>query len=153
LIVAAVLFAFILFQQRYLRKTGGGPSKVLPSLKAAVVTGVQVRPVAQLEIRAERANGIWQLIEPLVSPAQAVSIEKLLAELEVLTPASYITARALRNRPNAEEEYGLAAPQASILIEQPGYATRLRVGAKTTPGDQVFLQVVGQGCMSWTLIS
>jgi len=144
LIVAAVLFAFILFQQRYLRKTGGGPSKVLPSLKAAVVTGVQVRPVAQLEIRAERANGIWQLIEPLVSPAQAVSIEKLLAELEVLTPASYITARALRNRPNAEEEYGLAAPQASILIEQPGYATRLRVGAKTTPGDQVFLQVVGQ---------
>jgi hypothetical protein len=143
LIVAVALFAFILFQQRYLPKTGGGPSKVLPSLKAAAVTSVQVRPAAQLEIRAERTNGIWQLIEPLVSPAQAVSIEKLLAELEVLTPASYITARALRNRPNADEEYGLAAPQASILIEQPGYATRLRVGAKTTPGDQVFLQVVG----------
>ena len=49
LIVAAVLFAFILFQQRYLRKTGGGPSKVLPSLKVAGVTSVQVRPAAQLE--------------------------------------------------------------------------------------------------------
>jgi hypothetical protein len=141
--VAVALFAFIVFQHRYLRKTGGGPIKVLPSLKATEVTTVQVRPAAQLEIRAERTNGIWQLTEPLVSPAQAASIEKLLAELEVLTPATYITARALRDRPNSDEEYGLAVPQASIIIEQPGYATRLRVGAKTTPGDQVFLQVVG----------
>ena len=85
----------------------------------------------------------WQLTEPLVYPAQAVSIEKLLAELEPLTPASYITARELRNRPNTDEDYGFAAPQASIIIEQPGYTARLRVGAKTTPGDQVFLQVVG----------
>jgi len=143
LIVAAALFGFILFQQRYLRKTGGGPVKVLPGLKAAEVTKVQVRPAAQLEIRAERTNGTWQLTEPLVSPAQAASIEKLLGELETLTPAPYITARALRNRPNTDEEYGFAAPQASIIIEQPGYATRLRVGVKTTPGDQVFLQVVG----------
>ena len=141
--MAVALFAFILFQQRYLRRTGGGPVKVLPSLKAAEATSVQVRPAAQLEIRAERTNGTWQLTEPLVYPAQAVSIEKLLAELEALTPAPYITARELRNRPNTDEEYGFAAPQASIIIEQPGYTTRLRVGAKTTPGDQVFLQVVG----------
>src|ERR1035441_808530 len=94
LMVAVALFAFIVFQQRYLRKTGGGPIKVLPSLKATEVTTVQVRPAAQLEIRAERTNGIWQLTEPLVSPAQAASIEKLLAVLEVLTPATYITARA-----------------------------------------------------------
>jgi hypothetical protein len=143
LIVALVLFAFILFQQRYLRKAGGGPVKVLPSLKAADATSVQVRPAAQLEIRAERTNATWQLTEPLAYPAQAVSIEKLLAELEALRPAPYITARELRNRPNTDEEYGFAAPQASIIIEQPGYTARVRVGAKTPPGDQVFLQVVG----------
>jgi hypothetical protein len=143
LIVAVALFAFILFQHRYLRRTGGGPVKVLPSLKAAEATSVQVRPAAQLEIRAERTNGTWQLTEPLVYPAQAVSIEKLLAELEALRPAPYITARELRNRPNTDEEYGFAAPQASIIIEQPGYTTRVRVGAKTSPGDQVFVQVVG----------
>ncbi len=78
-----------------------------------------------------------------VYPAQATSIEKLLAELDRLTPASYITARELRDRPKSDEEYGFAAPQASVIIEQPGYTYRLRVGAKTTPGDQVFLQVVG----------
>ncbi len=143
LILAVALLAFILFQQRYLRKAGGGPVKVLPDLKAAEVTNVQVRPAAQLEIRAERTSGTWQLTEPLVSPAQTLSIEKLLAELEALTPAPYITARALRSRRNTDEDYGFAIPQASIIIEQPGYATRLRVGAKTAPGDQVFLQVVG----------
>ena len=96
-----------------------------------------------MNIRAERTNGVWQLTEPLVYPAQAVSIEKLLAELERLTPAPYITARELRDRPKADEEYGFAAPQATIIIEQPGYTARLLIGAKTAPGDQVFLQVVG----------
>ncbi len=143
LIVAVVLFAFILFQQHYLRKAVGGPVKVLPTLKAARVTCVQVRPAAQLEIRAERTNGTWQLTEPLVYPAQAASIETLLSELEALRPAPYISERELRNHPNTDEEYGFAAPQASITIEQPGYAARLRVGSKTAPGDQVFLQVVG----------
>jgi hypothetical protein len=143
LIVAVALFAFILVQQRYLRKPGGGPAKVLPSLKVGKVTSVQVRPAAQLEIRAEHTNGTWQLTEPLVSPAQSLSIEKLLAELEALTPGPYITARSLRSRPDTDEAYGFAVPQASIIIEQPGYAARLRVGAKTAPGDQVYLQVVG----------
>ncbi len=141
--MALALFAFILFQQRFLRKPGSGPARILPKLKAAAATSVQVRPAAQLEIRADRTNGTWQLTEPLVYPAQALSIEKLLAELEGLTPASYIKARELQDRPQTDEEYGFAAPQASITIEQPGYTPRLRVGAKTTPGDQVFLQVVG----------
>jgi hypothetical protein len=141
--MAVALFAFILFHHRYLQKAGSGPTYVLPKLKAATVASVQVRPAALLEIRAERTNGTWRLTEPLVYPAQAVSIEKLLAELERLKPAPYITARELRGRPKTDEEYGFATPQASIIIEQPGYTYRLRVGAKTAPGDQVFLQVIG----------
>ena len=142
--MAVALFAFILFQQRFLTKPGSGPRRILPKLKAAAATSVQVRSAAQLDlIRADRTNGTWQLTEPLVYPAQALSIAKLLAELEGLTPAAYITARELQDRPQTDEEYGFAAPQASITIEQPRYTTHLRVGAKTTPGDQVFLQVVG----------
>ena len=143
IIVAAGLFAFIFFYQRHMSKSGGGPDRVLPNLNAAAVTSVQVRPAAHLEIRADRTNGTWQLTEPLVYPAQTVSIEKLLVELERLKPASYITARELRDRPKADEEYGFATPQASLIIEQPSYTARLRVGAKTAPGDQVFLQVIG----------
>ena len=144
IVVAVGLFAFIFFYQRHADKSGVGPVRVLPNLVAAAATSVQVRPTANLEIRADRTNGVWQLSEPLVYPAQAVSIEKLLTELERLTPATCITARELRDRPKADEECGFATPQASIIIEQPGYTARVRVGAKTSPGDQVFLQVVGR---------
>jgi Domain of unknown function (DUF4340) len=144
MVVAAGLFAFIVFYQRHVDKSGGGPVRVLPNLKAAAATSVQVRFAGRMEeIRADRTNGTWQLSRPLVYPAQAASIENLLTELERLTPATYITARELRDRPKAEEEYGFATPQVSIIIEQLGYTARLQVGAKTSPGDQMFLQVVG----------
>ena len=143
IVVALALLAFILIHHRYLQKTADGPVKVLPTLNAAAVTSVHVRPAAQMEIRAERTNGTWQLTEPLVYPAQGASIEQLLAELERLVPAPYITARELRGRLKTDDEFGFATPQASAVIEQPGYTTRLRVGARTAPGDQVFLQVIG----------
>ena len=143
IIVAVALFTFILIHQRYLRKTGGGPVKVLANLRAAAVTRVQVRPVTQPEIQVCRTNGIWQITEPLAYPAQGVSIERFLAALEQLTPAAYIPAHELRNHPRTDEDYGFAAPQASIAIEQPGYTPRLRVGARTTLDDQVFVQVIG----------
>ena len=141
--VAAGLFAFIFFHERYARKTVVEPVRVLPNLEAAAVSSVQVRSGGPATIRADRTNGVWRLTEPLDYPAQAASIEKLLAELERLTPAPYITARELRGRTRTEEEYGFATPQAFITIEQPNYTPRLVVGSRTAPGDQVFLQVVG----------
>ena len=121
-----------------------GPVKVLPNLKAAAVTSVQVRPAAQLgnpgrpHQRRRGSSPNRSFIPPRPSASKS-----FWRELERLTPAPYITARELRGRPNADEEYGFATPLASILIEQPGYTARLRVGARTAPGDQVFLQVVG----------
>jgi hypothetical protein len=141
--VAAGLFAFIFFYQRHAGKNGSGPVRVLPNLTLAAVTSVQVRPGTLARIRADRTNGVWQLAEPIVYPAQAASIEKLLAGLAQLTPAPYITARELRDRPKADEEYGFSSPQASIFIEQPEHPAHLLIGARTPPGDQVFLQVVG----------
>lgn len=143
IVVALALVGFIFIHHRYLSKPDRGPIRVLPQLKAAAVASVQVRFGARPEIRADRTNGTWHLTKPMAYPAQTVSIEKLLAEIEQLTPAPYITARELRGRSNTDEEYGFAAPQASLIIEQPGYTSRLRVGARTAPGDQVFLQVVG----------
>src|SRR5450756_1958121 len=110
--VAAGLFVLVVFHQRHASKAYSGPVRVLPNLKAAAVTSIQVRPGARTNIRVERTNGIWQLTQPLVYPAQAVSIESLLSQLERLTPAPYITARELRNRTKVDEQYGFVAPQA-----------------------------------------
>ena len=120
IIVAVAVFAFIVVHQKYLRRTSSGPGRALPHLRAASVTSLQVRPAAGLEIRVERTNGTWQVTAPLLYPAQSLSIEKLLAELEDLTPAPYVTARELQGRPQTDQEYGFAAPQASLIIEQTG---------------------------------
>jgi hypothetical protein len=159
LLLAAGLFAFIFFYQRHTHKAPTGPPRILPGVKLSEVTSIQVRPAvagqAQLEIRAERTNGMWQLTEPpstslrtdtnswLPYPAQTASIENLIAALEQLTPASYITESDLKTHPKADEEFGFTSPQASIVILQGSYRVHLLVGARTNPGDQVYLQVVG----------
>ncbi len=143
LLVAAVLFAFIFFVERHLRKPAIGPIKLLPRLNSAAVTSVQIRPKGQPEIRVERTNGFWQMTQPLRYPAQAAAVEGLLSTLERLVPATSITRGELKGRPRADEEYGFAEPQASILIEQGADHIQLLIGIRTAPGDQVFLQVVG----------
>lgn len=143
LIVAAGLFACIFFYQKHARKASPGPNKVLPGIKAEAVTSVQVRPADGLTIQAERTNGVWQLTEPRVYPAQKASVESLLSALERLTPATIITPGELRERPNVDAEYGFDSPQATITVQQPDYHVLIQFGARTAPGDQVFLQVVG----------
>lgn len=118
---------------------------MLPELSPEAVTSILIRPSGpgQLQIRADRTNNTWQLSQPQPYPAQAEKIKKLLAFLDRLVPATYITGSALRKHPNADEEFGFASPQATLVILQGPYLPRLRVGALTNPGDQVFVQVEG----------
>ena len=142
LVVAATLFGFIFFTERYWREPAAGPIHVLPGLKAGEVDSVQVYPAGQSEIRAERTNATWLLTRPIRYPGKAAAIEALLTTLEHLTLTTPpITARELRLRPKADMEFGLDNPQATLVL-QPGNI-RLRLGALTAPGDQVFLRVVG----------
>jgi hypothetical protein len=145
LALAAVLFSFIYFYQRHRHPPLDGPVKVLPELRPELVTSVQIRPSgpAQLQIRADRTNGVWRLSQPLSYPAQADRVQKLLELLQKLDAAQYISGSELRMHPNADEDYGFASPQATLVIQQGAYVPRLRVGALTNPGDQVFLQVEG----------
>jgi hypothetical protein len=141
--VAAALFGFIYAVQVLTPPDTAGAKRILPMIQSSRVSTVQVRPKGELEIRAERTNGQWILTEPLAYPAQGDSINQLLGTLERLVPATRISSRELRDRPQAQQEYGFTDPQASIVITQPGSRAHLLVGSRTAPGDQVFLQVVG----------
>jgi hypothetical protein len=145
ILVAGGLFGFIFFLHRHAKKAVPPHSEVLPNITIEAVTSVHVRPLGpvKLEIRADHTNNSWQLTEPIVYPAQAVSVEKLLSSLVTTAPATYITPAEVRSRPKADEEYGLTSPQASIIILQGNYRVHLLIGAKTNPGDQFFLQRVG----------
>ncbi|MDB6020040.1 MAG: hypothetical protein JWR19_4529 [Pedosphaera sp.] len=143
LVLAAGLFAFIYFFERHLHQTQIVETRVLPGLKVGAVTSVQIYPAGQLEIRANLTNGAWQLAKPLVYPAQATAIKALLQSLEELSYQAHISAQELRGRPKADEEYGFDTPRFTIIIQQGEDIWQIKLGRLTTPGDQIYLQVVG----------
>ncbi|MGD0253287.1 MAG: DUF4340 domain-containing protein [Verrucomicrobiota bacterium] len=142
LVIAAALFAFILFWERHVH----GPAatvNILPELKPFTVTSIEIFPAGALEICVARTNGNWQLTKPVIYPAQTTAIEMLLGALQKLVPATRISAAELRENRATEMEFGFDNPQFSITVEAGDHSWQLKVGNKTAPGDQVFLRVVG----------
>ena len=143
LTIAAALFALIYFFEHFLRPAAPESSCILPELRPAAVTSVQVIPAGALEIRADRTNGAWRLIKPIAYPAPPAVIESLLDALQKLTSATRISAAELRGHHDVDTEFGFETPRLSLVIEAGGQRRQLLVGNKTPPGDQVFLRVVG----------
>ncbi len=142
-LLATALLLTIVLKQHFARPPRIQIIRVLPTLNASAVSSIQVRPRGHLEIRAVRTNQTWVLTAPVPYPAQTFGIDSLLSALAQLSPATYITPAELKDRPNADEEYGFTNPQATIMLEGSRPAHMLIVGAMTGPGDQVFLQVLG----------
>jgi hypothetical protein len=141
-VIAAALLAFILVFEHYLRPVISGPPPLLSGFRSAAVTGVQVFPAGALEISANRTNGGWVLAKPVSYPAQAAAIGSLLDVLQKLAPAR-ISAAELRDQKNPEVEFGFEKPQATLIIAAGDKSWQLKVGARTAPGDQVYLSVPG----------
>jgi hypothetical protein len=141
-VIAAALLASIFVFEHYFRPVIAGPAPLLSGLRPAAVTSVQVFPAGALEITACRTNGGWVLARPVSYPAQAAAIESLLDALQKLMPAR-ISAVELREHKNFDAEFGLEKPQATLVIAAGDQSWRLKVGGKTAPGDQVYLQVPG----------
>ena len=145
LAVAAVLLIAILTRHRFSPPAAAGPVKVLPpEFKPGLVTRISVQLKGQQPIRAERTAGVWRLTEPASDAAQSASIESLLLALERLSPAATITAHERRSLAKSDEAEGLTSPQASLSIQQEdGAVFQLEIGARTAPGDQLYLQRAG----------
>jgi hypothetical protein len=141
--IAAGLFAVIFAVEKYGQKPAPGLRPLLPDFQAALVTSVQLGLGDQLEIQAVRTNGTWQLVKPISSPAQAASIETLLLVLQQLGPAVVISGAEVRQRKNGDQEFGFAKPQATLTLKSRDEMRPILIGARTAPGDQVYVQVVG----------
>ncbi|MFO1513075.1 MAG: DUF4340 domain-containing protein [Verrucomicrobiota bacterium] len=141
--IAAVLFAVIFWVEKFGPKPPPGPAPLLPDFQAALVTSVQLGLGDQLEIQAVRTNGNWQLIKPISYPAQAASIETLLLVLQRLGPAVVISGAEVRQRKNADQEFGFAKPQATLTLKSRDEVRPILIGSRTANGDQVYVQVVG----------
>ena len=141
--LAALLAAVIFGLDKLGTKPVTAPVLLLADFKADDVTSVQVTLADQSGMRAERSNGVWQITSPVIYPAQVASIEGLLGVLEHLTPATIIPPNEVRQRPNADEEFGFVNAQATLTLQTRNGLRLLKIGARTAPGDQVYVQVVG----------
>lgn len=141
--IAAVLFAAVFGVEKYGRKPAPELVALIPDFKAASVTAVQFFASAgRLDIRAERTNKNWRLVNPILYPAQAASIEGLLLALQQLAPAHTISGEEVRQRKNADEEFGFAT-RTMLTLYSGEQSKQLLIGALTAHGDQIYVQVVG----------
>ena len=145
LLIAGGLLAFISFYEIPNRHKGSKPQRILPDLKTESVTSIEVLPKGlDSGIRAERGtNGQWFLTKPIRYAAEATNTEALLLALKGLTSDVLpIKESDIARRPQTEQSFGFTDPQATVIINPNG--PHLRIGRKTEPGDQVYLQVVGR---------
>ncbi len=142
-VLAASLFAGIWLYHKFLQPAASGTSALLPGLRAADVTAIQISPAGALEIAATRTGKAWVLEKPLAYPAQAAAIEALTDALEKLVPAIRLSADELRSYKNADSDLGFDNPAYSLVITAGAQHKQLLIGKKTAPGDQVFIRVVG----------
>jgi hypothetical protein len=141
--IAAVLFAAIVGVEKFGQKPGPTLLPLLPDFRAASVTSVQLGLGDQKEIQAVRTNGGWQLVKPITYPAQTASLETLLLVLEHLGPAVTISGAEVRQRKDADQEFGFAKPQATLTLRSKDEVRQILIGSHTAPGDQVYVRVVG----------
>lgn len=143
--IAAALLAFIFFVEHPLRikLNAARSTKIFPGFKSTSATRVTVKRSGE-EILAERTNNSWRLTKPLVYPAAAAHVEKLLQAVTELNWQTQITASELKDHPKAQEEFGFASPTAtSLAVQQDDTILNLLVGTNTPVGEQVYVRVVG----------
>jgi hypothetical protein len=140
--IAALLFAAVFAVEKFGNKPPPALVALLPGFRAAAVTSVQFVPAGQLEIRAERTNGTWRLVKPITYPAQAASIEALLAALQQLALSHTISGAEERQHKNAAEEFGFA-PRTTLTLTSGDEPKQLLIGSRTAHGDQIYVKVVG----------
>jgi hypothetical protein len=142
--LALGLFALIWFYERHTQPsatTGQPPPRVLP-ISAAQVSVVQVRRTNQLVLRVERSNQVWNITAPIFYPAQTYAIQRLLQNLDELVGPPCLQANELAAQGRTLADYGLATPQAAVVLEGGGKRVELLFGTKTPVGDQVYVQVL-----------
>jgi hypothetical protein len=144
-LVAAIIFAFIFFVEHPYRKAQSRTPDLhlLPGLNPTNITSVQIQPAGQVDLRVEHTNSSWQMTRPVLDSADQFKVQEFLQKLATLQWQGRITAAELQDRENAQEEFGLEAPQFSILLSEGKHKRHILVGKKMPIGDQVFVQVVG----------
>ncbi|MEJ5238179.1 MAG: DUF4340 domain-containing protein [Limisphaera sp.] len=144
-LLAAALFAFILLVERHWEEPARGPRFLLSGMDLPSIHALEVRWPGSTPLRVEKDKDQWWLVQPVRDSADSARIRALFQALTTEPVQTVLTTGELLQRPTVLEDFGLAEPRATLWLYAPDRRVQIQFGKPTAPGDQVFVQVVGQG--------
>lgn len=142
--LALGLLAYIALVERPARlaaKRAATAAPLLADLDATKVTSIEILR-SNTVIRVERTNGAWRLAQ-LNYPAQSSVVENWLAIAAATRRRSQIAAKELLAEPGGSAAFGMDNPAATVTLLQGNKTYQFRVGKKTSAGDKLYIQDVG----------
>jgi len=141
-LVAAALAAFVYFYEiqgeEGRRKAEEAEKRLFAGFEAADVEAISLVTRDGTPVRAERRDGGWEIVEPLVFPADDFALDAMAGALAQITSENAIE--------DAQEAsvYGLDADEREVRFTVHGTEHALRIGDKTPMGSNSYVSVAGE---------
>lgn len=93
------------------------------------------------QAQVERRDGVWHVVRPVDTRADAAVIDRMLSVLDRLTQLEVITAMDREERQLTLEDYELTQPRAQLEIATSARSWRLSLGCGAPLGGSVYVQI------------
>lgn len=152
-VLALGMFAYIALYERHETEpsqAAGTAPMLFANFNPALVASVEVSMLTNQSLRVERTNNTWLLVHPLVYPAHALRVDRLLSIFSQLTRSSHISAQELTAQRQPLSAFGLDPPRATVVVQHDLGRLELKIGNRTPLGSQVYVQLVGSDGIYFT---
>src|SRR5688572_9593844 len=119
------------------------PKPLFADFKTGGANTVQLRRGNQPALTLEKTNGTWHFTKPFAYPAATFTVQTFLETLEKIVPSTHITLRELAARKQSPADFGFDPPPVVLIVSNGDARRELKIGGRTTAGDQVYAELVG----------
>jgi hypothetical protein len=141
-LVAAALAAFVYFYEirgeEGRREAEEAEKRLFTGFDADGVEAIALTTTDGTSLRAERREGGWEIVAPIVFPGDAFAFDAMASALAQITSETAI------EDPQGPSVYGLDADEREVRFWVGGEERALRVGDKTPLGGNSYVSVVGE---------
>jgi hypothetical protein len=140
-LIAAALGAFVYFYEirgeEGRREAEARQKRLFPDIEADAVEWLALTSSDGRQVRAERRERGWQIVEPLVFPGDEFALDGMASAL------AQVASEAVYEDPQSPEVYGLDDESREVRFAAGGAEHALRTGDKTPMGGNSYASVVG----------
>jgi len=135
--LAALVYFYEIQGEEGRREAEEAEKRLFVGVEAEDVEAIALVSSDGTAVRAERRDGRWEIVEPLVFSGDVYAFDAVAAALAQITGETAI------EDPQAASVYGLDADEREVLFTAGGEEHALRVGDKTPLGSNSYVAVAG----------